>query len=140
MEAGEYFGELQRAITLEWRKHLETDRRSVHMILDEFYKEMPEKVDALIEAWQADHDNVTDWGTCIEADDMDATAYLQELKRVAKQASEELLDSSELKSLNDDVLAQIDTALYKMKKLTKQNESLKSLQDYLTEALNDVEA
>lgn len=138
MEAGEYFGELQRAVTFEWRKHLKTSSYNAHMILDEFYKEFPEKVDAIIEAWQSDHDNIEDYGTCIDdAEDMDATEYLQALKEAAKEASEELLDSSELKSLNDDVIAQIDTALYKMKKLAGTNESIMDLSDYLTESLDE---
>lgn len=136
MNPGEYFGELQRAVTLEWRKHLKTNNYNVHMILDEFYKELPEKIDALIEAWQSDHDVIKDYGTCIDADGMDATTYLSALKDAAKDASASFLDSSELKSLNDDIISQIDATLYKMTKLAGANENHnRSLRDFMIERL-----
>ena len=51
MTIEELFGTLQQSTVASWRKHLRTAKYSKHMALDEFYKEMPEKVDALIEAW-----------------------------------------------------------------------------------------
>ena len=48
----EFFGTLQQSVVEEWRKHLKTSKYSKHMALDEFYTEMPEKVDKLIEDYQ----------------------------------------------------------------------------------------
>ena len=49
MTIGEFFGTLQDAVTAEWRKHLQTGKYSDHMALDDFYKDMPEKIDALMQ-------------------------------------------------------------------------------------------
>lgn len=131
MTIEEFFGTLQESITAEWRKHLQTNKYSKHVALDDFYKSMPEKVDALIEAYQADNDIVKDY-KCILKDDMDAIEYLQELKKITKEGRR-LLKSSELESLTDDILSLIDSTLYKLKHL-KENMSLSS---YLQEKLGD---
>lgn len=129
MEAKDFFGTLQDSITAEWRKHLQTDNHDVHVILDEFYKEMPEKVDALIEAWQADNDVVKDYNNILKADGKSALEFLEELKGFVKKGRAELLNGqSELESLCDDILALIDSTIYKLKHLTKEGvkESLSS--------------
>lgn len=133
MNIGEFFGTLQEAITTEWRKHLQTGKYSKHMALDDFYKEMPEKVDALIEAWQADNDIVEDYSNALDGD-MDALEYMEALKKfVANGCKEFFADKSELESLTDDILALIDSTIYKLKHLT---ESSPSLSDYLHESLS----
>ena len=45
------FGTLQQSVVSTWRKHLRTAKYAKHMALNDFYEDMPEKVDALIEAW-----------------------------------------------------------------------------------------
>ena len=55
MTIEELFGTLQQSTVATWRKHLRTAKYGKHEALDEFYKEMPEKVDALIEAWMGAH-------------------------------------------------------------------------------------
>ena len=37
------------SVVAGWRKHLRSAKYGKHMALDEFYKEMPDKVDDLIE-------------------------------------------------------------------------------------------
>lgn len=134
MEAKDFFGTLQDSITVEWRKHLQTKNHDVHVILDEFYKEMPEKVDALIEAWQADNDNIEDYSNQLPVGNMTALEYLQALKKFTKQGRVELLQGeTELESLCDDVLVLIDSTIYKLKKLT--NESAVSLSKFIREYL-----
>ena len=53
MTIEELFGTLQQSIVAEWRKHLKTSKYSKHMALDEFYTEMPELIDALIEDYNS---------------------------------------------------------------------------------------
>jgi hypothetical protein len=133
MTIGELFGTLQESVTAQWRKHLQTNKYSAHMALDEFYKEMPEKVDALIEAWQADNDIVDDYENIIDGESIDAIAYLEELKQIVKDGRKEFFkDNSELESLTDDILSQIDSTLYKLKHLS---ESLIDLKDFINECL-----
>ena len=89
MTIEEFFGTLQESITAEWRKHLQTNKYSAHEALDSFYKEMPEKVDALIEAWQADNDVVKDYKNILD-EGMDALEYLEKLKKLTKEGREHL--------------------------------------------------
>ena len=130
MTIEEFFGTLQESITAEWRKHLQTNKYSAHEALDSFYKEMPEKVDALIEAYQADNDVVEDYKNVLDSG-MDALEYLEALKKLTKEGRE-LLGSSELESLTDDILSLIDSTIYKLKHL---KESMPTLPDYLRESL-----
>lgn len=136
MNPNDFFGTLQDSITAEWRKHLQADNHDVHVILDEFYKDMPEKVDALIEAWQAEHDIVKDYSNQLKAEDKSALEFLEELREFTKQGRTDLLKGeSELESLCDDVLAQIDSTIYKLKHLTKEGAANESLRDYLRASL-----
>lgn len=128
MTAGEFFGTLQDSVTKEWREHLKTNKYSTHEALDEFYKDMPEKIDALIEAWQADNVVITDYKNVL-SDNLDAIQFLQTLKEHVKTGRAELLHGqTELESLADDILSQIDSTLYKLKHLS---ESRKSLVEYI---------
>jgi len=130
MTIGEFFGTLQESITTEWRKHLQTKKYSTHMALDEYYKEMPEKVDALIEAWQADNEVVQDYKNTLEPGD-DALKYLESLKDFVQRGRTEFFkDKSELESLTDDILSLIDSTIYKLKHLTE------SITDHLYDVIN----
>ena len=130
MTIGEFFGTLQQSVTATWRKHLQTGKYSKHMALDEYYTEMPEKVDALIEAWQSENDVVEDYTNLLDAKEYDAIEYLTELKKIVKEGRS-LLGSSELESLCDDCLSQISSTLYKLKHL---KESL-DLVNFLSESI-----
>ena len=132
MTIGEFFGTLQDSITKEWREHLKTDKYSNHMALNDFYEEMPEKIDALIEAWQADNDIVEDYKNVLD-EDLDALQYMEALKQHTLDGRE-LMTSPELESLCDDILALIDSTIYKLKHL---KESFRSLSSFLSESLNE---
>ena len=130
MTIGEFFGTLQTSVTVEWRKHLQSGRYSEHNILDDFYKDMPEKIDALIEAWQADNDIVEDYKNVLD-EDLDALQYMEALKQHTLDGRE-LMTSPELESLCDDILSLIDSTIYKLKHL---KESLCPLTSFLNAQL-----
>lgn len=130
MTFGEFFGTLQDSVTGAWRKHLQTDKYSSHMALDEYYKEMPEKVDALIEAYQADNDLVENYKNLLNAEDYNPISYLEEIKKITTEGRQ-MLNDTELESLCDDILTLIDSTLYKLKHL---DERL-NLVDFLKESL-----
>ena len=136
----ELFGTLQQSVVAEWRKHLKADNHDVHVILDEFYKEMPEKVDKLIEDFMGhNRQKVGDYKNVLNADEYDALKYLEELHSVC-DAGRKLLDKvPELESDLDDVVSLIDSCMYKLRELTKVKESfrMKSLTEFLYEALNE---
>ena len=130
MTIGEFFGTLQDAVTAEWRKHLQTGKYSDHMALDDFYKDMPEKIDDLIEAWQADNDVVEDYKNVLD-EDLDALQYMEALKQHTLEGRK-MMTSPELESLCDDILSLIDSTIYKLKHL---KESLCPLTTFLNAQL-----
>lgn len=132
MTIPEFFGTLQQSVVIAWRDHLKTDKYSKHIALNEFYDEMPELVDALIEAWQSSHDVVEDYKNILE-EGLGTVEYLQALKNLCDEGRELMERDKALDSLIDNIVAQIDSTLYKITKLT---ESHKSLSDFLKESLD----
>ena len=135
MTIEELFGTLQSSVVGTWRKHLRTAKYAKHEALDEFYKEMPEKVDALIEAWMgANGKKVKGFDNLLKSSNMNTLKYLGELKKICKDGYELMGDNDELKSLLDDIINLINSTLYKVKELS---EGMIDLKDYLVESLNE---
>ena len=117
MKVEEFFGTLQESVVTTWRKHLKTKKYSNHMALDEYYKEAPELIDALIEGWQGTHDKIEKYVDLLANKEFDtAVDYLTELRKITKEGRE-LMDSSELESDTDAILSLIDGVIYKLKEL-----------------------
>lgn len=135
MTIEELFGTLQMSVVSGWRKHLRTAKYAKHEALDEFYKEMPEKVDALIEAWMGAHGKkIGSFQNILSSSNMNTLKYLGELKRVCKEGYNLINDNDELKSLLDDIVNLINSTLYKVKELAE-SKSFKSLVEYVNESL-----
>ena len=125
------------AVVGSWRKHLRTAKYAKHMALDEFYKEMPDKVDALIEAWMGANGKKTgNFENLLSSANYNTLNYLHELKKVCKQGYDLLDENEELESLLDDIVNLINSTLYKVKELAE-NHSYPDLKDYIAEALVD---
>jgi len=133
MTIEELFGTLQQSFVETWRKHLKTPKYSAHKALNEFYDEMPDLVDQLIEDYMGINGKVEDYKNLLDAEQKDEVAYLEELRKICKEGRE-LLEDSELESDMDSILSLIDGTLYKLKEL-KESVGVRSLQQYLTEAL-----
>ena len=134
MTIEELFGTLQMSVVAGWRKHLRSAKYGKHMALDEFYKEMPEKVDDLIEAWMGAHGKkVGAFQNTLASSNMNTLKYLNELKRVCKEGYGLLGDNDELKSLMDDIVNLINSTLYKVKELSESE--VMDLKDFINEAL-----
>lgn len=136
MTIEELFGTLQQSVVATWRKHLRTAKYAKHIALNDFYEDMPEKVDALIEAWMgANGRKIKGFENILQSANMNTLTYLKELKKVAKQGYELMGENEELVSLLDDIMELINSTLYKVKEL---NESVSvNLSDYINEALNE---
>ena len=135
MTVEELFGTLQQSVVGSWRKHLRTAKYGKHEALDEFYKEMPEKVDALIEAWMgANGKKIGEFDNLLKSANYNTLSYLKELKKICKQGYSILSDNDELKSLLDDIVNLINSTLYKVKELAESH-SYPDLKDYIAEAL-----
>ena len=126
----EFFGTLQQSIVESWRKHLKTSKYYAHMALDEYYKEMPELIDTLIEDWQGINGKIQNYTNILEPQPIDAIEYLNQIRELVKFGREDFLNGeSELESDADAILSLIDATLYKLKELS---ENYISLKKYLT--------
>ena len=134
MTVEELFGTLQQSVVGSWRKHLRTAKYGKHEALDEFYKEMPEKVDALIEAWMgANGKKIGEFENLLKSANYNTLSYLKELKKICKQGYDLFDDNEEIESLLDDIVNLINSTLYKVKELSES--AVIDLKDYLNEAL-----
>lgn len=131
------FGTLQQSVVSTWRKHLRTAKYAKHIALNEFYEDMPDKVDALIEAWMGvNGKKIKGYENILQSANMNTLTYLKELKKIAKQGYELMGGEKELEALLDDIVELIDSTLYKVKELDE-GETLINLSDYINEALNE---
>lgn len=133
MTIEELFGTLQQSVVSSWRKHLRAAKYSKHEALNDFYEEMPELVDKLIEDWMgANGRKIKEYTNIIQSKNMNTLNYLKELRRITKQGYVLMNGEKELEADLDSIVALIDTTLYKVKELS---ENRIGLTDYLNESL-----
>ena len=138
----EFFGTLQQSTVEAWKKHLKVSKKSEHETLNDFYEDIVDVVDSLIEDYMSIHGKVEDYVNLLSEKEMTALEYLETLREFTRESADELLDEddTELFSDVDNILSVMDTAIYKLKELEggkddkKTNESF-SLMSYLTESL-----
>jgi hypothetical protein len=138
MTIEELFGTLQMSVVAGWRKHLKSAKYGKHIALQEFYEEMPDKVDALIEGWMGAYGKkVGAFQNVLTSSNMNTLKYLQELKKICKEGYDLLDDNEELEGLMDDIVNLINSTLYKVKELAenKTYNNMKDLKDFVNEAL-----
>lgn len=122
MTIEELFGTLQMSVVAGWRKHLRTAKYGKHKALQDFYEEMPDKVDALIEGWMgANGKKVGSFQNILSSSNLNTLKYLNELKRVCKEGRTLMGENDELNSLLDDIINLINSTLYKVKELSESN-------------------
>lgn len=128
------FGTLQHSVIATWRKHLRSAKYSKHMALDEFYKKMPELVDNLIEVWMGVKGHkISGFENVVKSTNLNTIKYLQELRGVVKAGYSLMEGDKELEACLDDIMALIDSTLYKVKELSES--SMVDLKDFISEAL-----
>lgn len=138
----EFFGTLQQSTVEAWKKHLKVSKKSEHETLNDFYEDIVDVVDSLIEDYMSIYGKVEDYVNLLSEKEMTALKYLETLREFTRESADELLDEddTELFSDVDNILSVMDTAIYKLKELEgdkdnkKTNESF-SLKSYLTESL-----
>lgn len=134
MTIEELFGTLQQSVVSSWRKHLRSAKYAKHMALDEFYTEMPELVDKLIEDWMGvNGKKVKEYNNIIQSANMNTLKYLKELRKVVREGYPLMNGEPELEADLDSIMSLIDSTLYKVKELAE-NERI-SLADYIIEKL-----
>lgn len=136
----EYLGTLQQSTVETWKSHLKTSKHDVHVILNDFYEDIVDLVDDLIEEYQGLHGKVKNFVNLMTTDKQDPIKYLEELRELSESGREQFFDNDEEPELQSDVdaiLSLIDSTLYKLKELTKnESEGPRDLKKYLLEHLS----
>ena len=131
---------LQESIMHSWKLHLKAKKYSIHVILEEYYKEALDIIDGLIEHYQGvckceivsdDIDLI-----CVKNDDpyiyfTDLKEYLVSFTNDPNKFNEKTF---EIKSDIDDLLRLIDSTLYKLGNLTESH--VKSFDAFIYERFN----
>lgn len=131
----EFLGTLQQSTVEAWKKHLKTDKYSAHIALNEFYEDIVDLVDALIEEYQGIYGKVERLKNIMPSDELNAVEYLENLRELAKEGRKEFFeDQPELQSDTDAILSLIDSTLYKLKEL-KENAKGSKLGSFIAESL-----
>lgn len=132
----QYFGTLQQSTVEAWRKHLKVSKKSQHETLNDFYEDIVDVVDKLIEDYMSIHGKVENYENLLSEKDMDALKYLETLRVFTREGADELFDEddTELFSDVDNILSVMDTAIYKLKEL-EESKSYKDLKDFINEQL-----
>lgn len=110
-------GTLVMSIAFGHLFHLSATKYAAHMALDDYYKEMPEKVDKLAEAFLSTTKSAN-FQVCIIPKTMCPIQYLERLEEyVTKYQADKLSQESAFSSLIDDIVNLIRSVLYKLKRL-----------------------
>lgn len=134
MSIEELFGTLQQSVVSAWRKHLRTAKYAKHIALNDFYEDMPEKVDALIEAWMGvNGKKIKSYDNILQSKNMNTLTYLKELRKIVKQGYALMNGEAELEAKLDDIVELIDSTLYKVKELNENK--VMDLKDFINESL-----
>jgi hypothetical protein len=133
----QYFGTLQQSTVEAWRKHLKVSKKSQHETLNDFYEDIVDVVDKLIEDYMSIHGKVENYENLLSEKDMDALKYLETLREFTREGADELFDEddTELFSDVDNILSVMDTAIYKLKELEENKKTYVNLKDFINEQL-----
>lgn len=114
----EYFGTLMQSVVECWKAHLMTESYAQHMALNEYYTQMPEKIDALIELYQGVNGKLKSFKNNILLDSYkNVIEYVDALHKFVHDRYDTFGKDSESQSALDDILTLIDSTLYKLKEL-----------------------
>jgi hypothetical protein len=112
---GEFILTLLHSVTNTHILHWQTKSFANHMALGEFYQEMPELIDALVEATQGATGEIIEFPVDYYPPAEDGLQELQELREYFVQERHVMPADSEIQNLLDSIGDQIDSTLYKLR-------------------------
>lgn len=118
---GEFFGTLQMSVIKIWRDHLQSSDYNEHIILQEYYEGMIEKIDSLIETYQSVYPRVDMYGgTCTDMM-VPAVSHLEHIRVYCYDMYNVWEGNQEMKVCLDGIVELVSSVLYKLKNLTNNN-------------------
>ena len=135
MTIEEYFGTLQQSFIEVWKDHLSTAKYSDHKALNDYYDDIVDAVDTLIENWQGKYGKTGELKNTMSTEVNKPVEYLESLRDFTIKGRDELIskEDTELWSDIDTILSIIDSTIYKLKELSESN--IVSLKSFLYEHL-----
>jgi glycerophosphoryl diester phosphodiesterase len=109
--------ELMHARTNAHMMHLKTRSYSAHKALGKFYDEIVDLIDSLAEAYQGRH-GLINFPEVPFKQEADAVMMLKTLRRYIDDNRMMMVQDSELQNIIDEILALMDSTLYKLEFLS----------------------
>ena len=97
--------------------HWSTNSYSEHVALGEYYDEIIDLVDALVEAYMGCYTQLKDFPEVYHKPKGDTVSYFVSLQRFVKEARQDLPKETQIVQLIDNIAELIDTTIYKLKNL-----------------------
>jgi hypothetical protein len=98
-------------------QHLRTRSYAAHVALNEFYDSIVELTDSLAEATQGRY-GILDYPELPYKTESDPIQMIRGLRRYIDENRDGMCDHSELQNLIDEIVAQMDSTLYKLENLS----------------------
>lgn len=115
--AGEFFGRLLESVTIAHILHLQQGGPGSfarHMALGDFYEELDDLTDHLIEEYQGCYDLITDYQATYAAPG-DALSFVDELYEYIEENRQEISDDSHIQNRIDEICSLISRTKYKLR-------------------------
>ena len=134
----EYFGTLMQSVVETWGLHLNTNKYSEHIALNELYDNLLDSVDALIENYKGIYGNIPAKPNAFKPEATSAAEYIIEFREFVENGRS-LFTDSEILSDIDSILSAIDETLYKVENLTESRKrNRKMMKESYTQRIMDV--
>lgn len=117
MNVSDFFAKLLHAATAAHMLHLQSTCFSEHMALDALYKALPDLVDTLIEMWQAKNGIISRYPGGFMSP-TSSIVFIVDLHDFVEENRDMLGTDSALQNKVDELVAEIRSAMYKLKNLS----------------------
>jgi hypothetical protein len=118
----EYVGTLMQSRNQAHIYHLQTPSYAKHIALNEYYEEIVDLIDSLVEAYQGKYDILKGYkmiGTLSDLeDDGDIVDYFEKIAKYCELKREKLPQDGFLTNIYDDIDTLLRSTLYKLKRLS----------------------
>lgn len=94
--------------------HWNTDSFSKHMALGEYYEEIVELVDDLVESYMGCYEQIKTFPS-VYHQPKEAVKYMESLKNFVNDARKDLPQETQIQNIIDEIAQLIDSTLYKLR-------------------------